>query len=747
MSEHRKTAKDVIKQEQDMLKEQLQQHLQKKSSGISEDNIQLPHYALALSGGGIRSASFAIGVIQALKSDKLTDGKTSVFDKLSYLSTASGGGYSGASLTWYQKKFGFFPFGNATTFNGSQYNQDKENTTLNYIRQNGKYLTPNELGVSGFIGSVLLSVLHSITAYTLIMSLLLILLMFAATAEVFDSPLPSFIVDLGKLLLGGADTDQSLNSSLYLQRLYVFGSNFLLLITVAAIFSFTILLYGLSSFIKQWLAQQYAFRINTQKFLGWQIRALLLTIVLALLPIVCHYIYALENLYSMGYASISSILGILLSFKKMKSEQDNEQSPGPLSNLISSAIVISLIFVFLVTAYLLAEHLIYHDNSQLLLAICLGVVVSFLVNTNQISPHKMYRDRLMETFLKDPDVTATASLHERGKQANEYLMSELASDENWTPYHLINTNVILNNASHPKFRGRMGDSFILSPLFCGSDATGYVKTTKFIDGKLTLSTAISISGAALNPHAGVSGIGKTTNSQVSYLLSFLGLRLGYWVFNPARANTISKMMRPNYIFPGLANLLNFGHREDSQFVELSDGGHFDNTGLYELVRRRLSVIIFSDGTADQECEFEDFGNAVERIRVDFGVRIKFSNIQEFDLHDMLPGSLNGTEQNPEDNLYKDKYKLSKRGYALGDIIYPTVDDQEGFVGKLIYIKAVLIDNLPRDLYAYRAVNPEFPNQPTSDQFFDERQFESYRELGYQLTKSFLQNPEAMKYLS
>ncbi|WDD97482.1 hypothetical protein [Thalassomonas actiniarum] len=695
-----------------------------------------PEYALAISGGGIRSASFAIGVIQGLKTRQSGNNPPSIFHKLSYLSTASGGGYAGSALSWYQKKFNFFPFGKRSSFAGSQHNGERENSTLSYIRQHGKYLTPHQLGGASLVGTVLLSIFHSLIAYTLLMCFLFLILMqfFGVFAGVLN-------VNTGSA------------------RFDFFCVALILLAAVAILFAITTLVYGISSYFMHWLARNYPFRIKVQKFLGYLVRALAAALALAALPLAAQFVdpHISSPLWSgsmVGGASLSSVLGVLVSLKQMKNDSDNSKPPGMLDKLLSSLIVIALVFVVLVVAYLLAELLLTlaaNDQGQwLILALALTAFFGLGVNTNQISPHKMYRDRLMETFLKDPNVEANDKLQVRGKAANDSLLSELAQGDNWSPYHLINTNIILNNASHPKYRGRLGDSFVLSPLYCGSDATSYVATDIFIDGKLTLATAMSISGAALNPQAGVSGIGKTTTPLVSYLLTFFGMRLGYWALNPRHTTEKDQKRKPNYIRPGTGNLFNFGHEEDSDFVELSDGGHFDNTALYELVRRRLPVIILSDGSADPDAHYDDFGNAVERIRVDFGVRIRFPD-PEFNLWGMSPGSAalrpEQSDKKTDSNIIGEQEdQLAQRGYAIGDIVYPTVGENKAFVGKLVYIKATLVNKLPRDLYAYKAANPEYPNQPTSDQFFDERQFESYRELGYQLTKQFIQDDKAMRQL-
>ena len=136
---------------------------------------------------------------------------------------------------------------------------------------------------------------------------------------------------------------------------------------------------------------------------------------------------------------------------------------------------------------------------------------------------------------------------------------------------------------------------------------------------MTLSTAMAISGAAINPHAAAQA-GPTRSGFVSFLMTFLNLGLGYWVNNPKKQSVLAE---PKYLRPGLKGLLGQGFHEDSAFIQLSDGGHFDNTGLYELIRRKVRVIILSDAGADPDCSFADFANAVEKVRVDFGVNIKF----------------------------------------------------------------------------------------------------------------------------
>ncbi len=137
----------------------------------------------------------------------------------------------------------------------------------------------------------------------------------------------------------------------------------------------------------------------------------------------------------------------------------------------------------------------------------------------------------------------------------------------------------------------------------------------------------------------------------------------------------------------------------------------------------MSLIIVSDAGADPDFQFGDLANAIERVRVDFGANIKFDD-PAFNLEHVLPKS--------EKGLMARKYKLAKRGFAIASIEY-----HDGSNGRLIYLKTTLTKDLPADIYGYKKANSLFPDQPTSDQFFDESQFEAYRELGYQLTKKML----------
>jgi hypothetical protein len=147
----------------------------------------------------------------------------------------------------------------------------------------------------------------------------------------------------------------------------------------------------------------------------------------------------------------------------------------------------------------------------------------------------------------------------------------------------------------------------------------------------------------------------------------------------------------------------------SEYVYLSDGGHFENLGLYEIVRRRCRTVFVIDGGCDRELVLGDLGNALRKIRIDFGVPIDF-----------LPGQLQALVER-------------KSRHAVATIRY-SATDAEASDGLLVYVKPLLLGTEPPDVRSYAAANPDFPHQSTADQSFDESQTESYRQLGVETSR-------------
>ena len=303
-------------------------------------------------------------------------------------------------------------------------------------------------------------------------------------------------------------------------------------------------------------------------------------------------------------------------------------------------------------------------------------------------------------------------------------------------------------SQHPRYRPRGGDNFILSPLFCGSRATGWKQTDRSPGNGFTLATAMAISGAAVNPNAGPGGEGVTRQPVLSVLMGLLNLRLGYWAGNPKKAllepshGQGASWVKPNLVYPGMFE--SFGRinlNEYARYSLLTDGGHFENLGLYELVRRRLKLIVVCDATADPDFKFTDLANAVQKVRADFGAIIDIDSEQLAELVPGPPDKSHKAEGTGSGESVSTVAKTASRGYLMVPIRYSLRVGQdpnsEREVGTLILLKATFFKGLPADLHSYRRDHPEFPNQGTTDQFFDEKQFDAYRELGYKTAYQML----------
>ncbi|MEP3279868.1 MAG: patatin-like phospholipase family protein [Stappiaceae bacterium] len=369
-----------------------------------------------------------------------------------------------------------------------------------------------------------------------------------------------------------------------------------------------------------------------------------------------------------------------------------------------------------------------HDSNLITQAVfwsffVIAIATGVFTNLNYISLGRFYRDRLVEAFMPDLENV------QEDKISAAALADKLKLSETWKnrkgPFPLINTNVVLANSSTRKYRQRGGASFILSPFMCGSDATGWRRTEQFDGNEMTLATAMAISGAAANPRAGVGGKGITRSAAVSLVMNLLNFRLGYWVNNPKKSKWLRFNMRPNHFYPsGAYAIPGRGYKEKSHFLELSDGGHFENLGLYELVRRRCRFIIVCDGGQDNSASYSDFVTAIRRVEEDFGAKIILG--KDAGPENMIAKSRKGAY--PSDALYADK------GYFVAKIDYGKQRGVEKWAreGLIIYMKTTMIEGLSMKAKGYKGANPDFPDQSTGDQFFDDEQFEAYRELGYRI---------------
>lgn len=324
-------------------------------------------------------------------------------------------------------------------------------------------------------------------------------------------------------------------------------------------------------------------------------------------------------------------------------------------------------------------------------------LVARFVNVNTFSLHGMYRDRLVRAYLGASNPERKASRFTGFAAEDDIPLGKL--DPSQKPLHVVNLTLNLVAARRLDWQQRKATSFTATALACGNGELGYRPSCDYASG-MTLGTAVAISGAAASPN-----MGSNSSSVLAFILTLFNARLGAWLGNPGPAGAKTwKHEGPRASIGPLLSEAFAQTTDSSDYVYLSDGGHFENLGLYEMVRRRCRTIVVLDSGADPGLTYEDLGNALRKIRIDMKIPIELSEESM--------------------RLLREK----QRRCAVGRIRYSVVDGSCED-GRLIYIKPLITGNEPPDVASYQRANADFPHQTTADQFFDESQTESYRMLG------------------
>jgi hypothetical protein len=340
------------------------------------------------------------------------------------------------------------------------------------------------------------------------------------------------------------------------------------------------------------------------------------------------------------------------------------------------------------------------DAGGVVLLTGLSAGVSWFVNVNRFSLHALYRNRLMRAFLGSARATANPRREPDPftgfDQADNLRMATLPTGK---LLHVINIALNAVSSKNLAWQERRAESFTVTPLAVGNPNVGYRPTERFgsLDGGITLGTAMAISGAAVSPN-----MGYHSSPLLGFLLMLFNVRLGWWLGNPA--HSAYDREGPDFSLVPLLEELASQTTDDGRWIYLSDGGHFENLGIYEMVRRRCRVIVVSDAGADPGCSFEDLGNAMRKIYIDQGVSVDFENLD-----------LTARQTPPKTGSY----------CALGRITYPGSCKP----GWILYIKPGYHGNEPAHIRSYAIAHAAFPHESTANQWFSESQFESYRGLG------------------
>lgn len=410
--------------------------------------------------------------------------------------------------------------------------------------------------------------------------------------------------------------------------------------------------------------------------------------------------------------------------------------------VLASLAAVGLLVVPLLSSLEYAvRHGLHSADDVLPVALAMVVVLymAIRVHNRRYSLHLFYRERLNSAFALRRTKDKTGTVVADPIPYDEPLdFSEIESNRK-LPKLIVCCAVNLTSDEVPV--GRFAESFTFEHDLSGGRLFGYHKTDCFESGSvtgtnLTLPSIMAVSGAALSPL-----MGRFTYRPLRFLMAMTNIRLGVWIRNPrhrdwnpdsgrdsvqtAPAGRIARRATPRRVAerllgasltetiingwyePGALYVLReaLGATKSShRFIYLTDGGHWENLGLVELLRRRCTHVLCFDASGDAGSGLGDIGRAIALARSELGVDI------EIDPRPTMPAK-----------------RFSDDVAVRGLIKYP----DPGQEARLVYARAVLTEQSSWDLLAYQARDGQFPNHSTSQQIFTDEQFESYRALGYQ----------------
>ncbi|OQY97768.1 MAG: hypothetical protein B6D35_14130 [Candidatus Brocadia sp. UTAMX2] len=687
---------------------------------------------LALSGGGIRSATFNLGVLQVLA-------EHGALKHVDYLSTVSGGGYIGSCLS--------SVLNNPETGPGEKefpFRHEKgkpEPLAFKHLRNYGNYIAPNgiidwlkipALFVRGALINLLLLLPYVMAA--VIVTVLLYgntlneveqqshyVITENAREKLKSEGLPPEVMAQleGRVfkqkqeirdVLTGIDGDvnwwsfvgKQINKRNFSLDWKTFYNQYRLTVVSGIGYLCYVFLF---LFIQIFFFQKIKSRTGYDKTFSI---GLLLVFICALLELT---VTVLSYYLALGMEWIRTVIAAVISFIPVifagKVAENISKVRGKITLWFLG--MLGPFILFLLYLMLCKCLLNGYISLAMLFATAAGVfgITRIITDINRTSFHNYYRDQLSPAYLFQ-----TAGKESNIRPNDEQKLSDLNRRGTKAPYHLINVALNLHGSKDVNLRDRNADFFILSKHFCGGLKTGFCKTTDMekADCHLDPGTAMAISGAAAAPN-----MGTTTIKPLVFIMALLNIRLGYWIPNPRKLrkdgyrflkyNSRSPFtgVGPDYLVREL-----FGRiTEDKKYVNISDGGHIENLGIYELLRRRCKYIIACDAEADPDMTFGGLAKLIRYARIDLSIDI------DINLDALRRG--------------KDENEFTNKHCASGKIHYG-----DGETGYLLYIKSSLTGDENEYIREYHSKNKDFPHESTADQFFDEAQFEAYRALGYHI---------------
>jgi len=733
----------MIQQEKQEI-EQRRQAVRQQEIARGRDADRFPQgsgdlVGLAVSGGGIRSATFALGVIQGLV-------RRGMLKHVDLLSTVSGGGYLGAFLS---SVLNTIPPPNGQPEPPSECGPDPdrppfkpdiagESQAIRELRNHSRYILPSSF--PRWLRTI------GQAAYGVVSNLIILSTLVFAAVLLTGTFLQSDLVRLYQVVKGHQQTPAGIWTPSE-ATLWMWAVSVLLLFLLP-------LVHRLGRLGGGWARTSAGHEWLTV----WVFTASVAVTAVDYLPL-GHFGYLTamhaigEKLYEQtgGWSLAATCVCLVnaLGFLTARSQWLHQlgQSRPRLRKLIFTMLWMAgpaffvyayfeLCRVYVAAPPAVALHItiwnwsLALNSTVLLMVILLGCVAySLLTNVNFTSLHRYYRNRLAETYLLRQNDDSVKSL-------NPQPLSELrATDRSTAPYHLINAALNLPSSDVAELRGRDCDFFLFSKHFCGSPVIGYQATDQWeaADAHLDLGTAVAISGAAAAPQMGMGSI-----RGASFLLTLLNVRLGYWLRKPSASRPMRKL-RQALTAPGPVYLLREALNSMDQslkYINVSDGGHIENLGMYELLRRRCKYIIAIDGECDPDLVFPSLMKLQQFAKIDLDVEIEME-VKRLKWIEFIPAEARPRDDEKNADALvrpvKERIRYSRGHFAVGKIKYAPDENGNPVTGWLIYVKLSITGNEPDYIKDYRRRYPDFPHESTADQIFEEDQFEAYRRLGDHIT--------------
>ena len=684
----------------------------RKAIDSKNDSKSLQDVAgLSISGGGIRSASFALGVVQELS-------RNDILQHFDYLSTVSGGGYLGSFLSSYlngapaptetsNKKVASpndvaqdpdiglgsnqLPLNRPRgTIAGdpdhSIHRAQSESAPIRHLRGHSKYLLTG--GLANRLSMFVLG------AFGIIANLIIFLPIVAAILFSVIAIRPHAIKNL------------KANPTPLWTQLINDETSFYLLIAIPIAIGSLSMVFSIARYVGRekvaqcWLAIVSWFLPVGLLFVFW--RMLPWTIVQA------EWFFGQKDTGRLSvWFNVATASTVIMFMQRYWALLNANPSMSKIKRIVGLVVLGLFGPIFLIAClYLLAHFTVLSDKSSdlsfwiLLILTFVPLLFGLLfLDINQSSLHPFYRRKLCQAFL-----IARENLEESTVANDSMKLSKMRIRNKSGPYHLINAALNAPSSDNGALRERGTDFFFFSQAYTGSASTGYFPTDEWEkrDSRLNLGTAMAISAAAASPVMGVVPL-----PSAKFLLALFNVRLDFWLSVPGRPTIPLLWWTPGpwYLIRQAIGWMD----EKSTFVNVSDGGHIENLGLYELLRRRCRYIVVIDGECDPKLECGAFMQVARFAKLDFGVEVTI---------DM-------------DRFQTKQDGAAKYHFSFGKIHYPSLEPGEtiDLEGRIVYIKLSRTGNEPAGVQHYRLRNPDFPHQSTADQFFDEAQFEAYRCLG------------------